>query len=183
MQGRDLFSPDYRKRDAVFAARDRCDETMEHIRSVRTDRFKYIRNYLPERPHLQPCRYKDEKAIVKKLRELHAAGTLDSVAEKLLFAPRRQPEELYDLQADRHEVTNLASDPSHRETLLQMRARLADWETRTNDKGRTPEPMAMYDSDMREYLSTGGKAALEDLRKNIEQNKKWAMTESKAAQP
>ena len=183
MQGRDLFSPDYRKRDAVFAARDRCDETMEHIRSVRTDRFKYIRNYLPERPHLQPCRYKDEKAIVKKLRELHAAGTLDSVAEKLLFAPRRQPEELYDLQADRHEVTNLASDPSHRETLLQMRARLADWETRTNDKGRTPEPMAMYDSDMREYLSTGGKAALDDLRKNIEQNKKWAMTESKTAQP
>jgi arylsulfatase A-like enzyme len=183
MQGRDLFSPDHKKRDAVFAARDRCDETMEHIRSVRTDRFKYIRNYLPERPHLQPCRYKDDKAIVKKLRELHAAGTLDPLAEKLLFAPRRAPEELYDLQSDPRELNNLATDPKYLDMLVSLRARLAEWEERTGDKGRSPEPMAMYDSDMREYLSTGGKAALEDLRKNIELNKKWAMTESKAAQP
>jgi len=183
MQGRDLFSSDHRKRDAVFAARDRCDETMEHIRSVRTDRFKYIRNYLPERPHLQPCRYKDEKAIVKKLRELHAAGTLDPLAEKLLFAPRRAPEELYDLQSDSSEVNNLALDPKYQDTLVSLRARLAEWEERTGDKGRSPEPMAMYDSDMREYLSTGGKALVEDLRRNIELNKKWAAGEAKAAKP
>lgn len=183
MQGKDLFARDYKKRDVVFAARDRCDETIEHIRSVRTDRFKYIRNYLPERPHLQPCRYKDEKAIVKKLRELHAAGTLDPLSEKMLFAPRRAPEELYDLQTDRHEINNLASDPSHHETLVAMRARLAEWEERTVDKGRQPEPMAMYDSDMREYLSTGGKAAVEELRKNIELNKKWAAEEARNSKP
>lgn len=183
MQGRDLFARDYKKRDAVFAARDRCDETIEHIRSVRTDRFKYIRNYLPNRPHLQPCRYKDEKAIVKKLRELHAAGTLDPLSEKLLFAPRRAPEELYDLQADRHEISNLASDPNHQETLVAMRSRLAEWEERTVDKGRQPEPMTMYDSDMREYLSTGGKAAVEELRRNIELNKKWAAEEARTAKP
>jgi len=173
MQGRDILAGNYQKRDAVFAARDRCDETMEHLRSVRTERYKYIRNYMPFRPHLQPCRYKDEKVIVQKLRELHAAGTLEPIAEKLLFAQRRAEEELYDLQNDPFEVNNLANDPLLKETLISMRKRLADWEERTVDKGRQPESMAMYDSDMKEYLSTGGKAVIDDLKRNIDLNKKW----------
>ena len=74
MQARDLLAADYHPRDAVFAARDRCDETVDHLRAVRTERFKYIRNYLSERPHLQPNVYKDGKLIVQRLRELHAAG-------------------------------------------------------------------------------------------------------------
>ncbi len=54
MQARNLLAKSYQPRDAVFSARDRCDETVEHIRSVRTDRYKYVRNFLPRRPHLQP---------------------------------------------------------------------------------------------------------------------------------
>ncbi len=42
MQGRDVFAKDYSRRDAVFAARDRCGETVDRIRSVRTEQFKYI---------------------------------------------------------------------------------------------------------------------------------------------
>lgn len=183
MQGRDLFSAEYKARDAVFAARDRCDETIEHIRSVRTDRYKYIRNYLPERPHLQPCRYKDEKAIVRKLRELHAGGKLDPLTERLLFAPRRAPQELYDLQADPYEVNNLALQLSHGQTLAAMRGLLAEWENRSGDKGRVPEPVAMYESDMRVYLSTGPKANKEELRENIELNRKWAAREAGATKP
>jgi arylsulfatase A-like enzyme len=173
MQGRNVLAKDYQPRDAVFSARDRCDETTEHIRSVRTDRFKYIRNYLPDRPHLQPNRYKDNKAIVQKLRELHAAGKLDALQEKLLFAPTRPKEELYDLTADPFEVKNLAADPAHASTLAALRKRLADWEERTGDRGRTPEPAAMYDSDMAVYLG-GQKKNTDDLRKNIELMKKWA---------
>jgi arylsulfatase A-like enzyme len=173
MQGRNVLAKDYAQRDAVFAARDRCDETMEHIRSVRTQRYKYIRNYLPDRPHLQPNRYKDDKAIVKTLRELHAAGKLDELQEKLLFAPKRPAEELYDLTADPHEVRNLASDPKRQATLEAMRKRLADWEETTGDKGRTPETMAMYDSDMKVYLG-GGRKTNDELWRNIELNKQWA---------
>jgi arylsulfatase A-like enzyme len=174
VQGRNVLAKDYAPRDAVFAARDRCDETVEHIRGVRTDRYKYVRNYLPNRPHLQPNRYKDNKAIVKKLRELHAAGKLDELQEKLLFSPTRPAEELYDLRSDPHEVKNLAADPSHATALADMRKRLADWEERTGDRGRTPEPEAMYDSDMAVYL--GSKPAKGDdvLRKNIALMKKWA---------
>jgi arylsulfatase A-like enzyme len=174
MQGRDVFAPDYKARDAVFATRDRCDETMDRIRSVRTEKFKYIRNYMPERPLLQPNRYKDGKAIVKRLRELHETGKLDPLQEKLLFSPRRPAEELYDLTEDRFETNNLADNPQYRSTLEDMRNRLTTWEETTGDQGRSPEPLAMYDADMEEYLGTSaGSAADDELRRNIELNKRW----------
>ena len=173
MQGRNILAKDYTPRDAVFAARDRCDETMEHLRCVRTDRFKYIRNYLNERPHLQPNRYKDDKAIIQKLRELHAANQLPPLTEQLLFADHRPAEELYDLTTDPDEIHNLAADPQFKSTLETLRKQLTDWEIRTHDQGRQSEPTTMYDSDMQEYLK--GKSPKNDqLRQNIDLNKQWA---------
>jgi arylsulfatase A-like enzyme len=177
MQGRDLLAADYQPREFVFAARDRCDETVEHIRAVRSDRTKYIRNYLNERPHLQPNRYKDGKAIVERLRELHAAGKLNEVQGKLLFAPTRPPEELYDLRSDPYELHNLADDPQYASTLSTMRDRLQRWEQETGDQGREPEPAAMYESDMAVYVGGPKRANTppgQTLRKNIELMKRWA---------
>ncbi|HEX4132941.1 MAG TPA: sulfatase [Pirellulales bacterium] len=172
MQGRDILATSYKPRDAVFAARDRCDETIDHIRSVRTDRYKYIRNFLPKRPHLQPNRYKDAKQIVQRLRELHAEHKLDAVQE-LLFAPERAPEELYDLTADPHEINNLAGESAYQSTLLDLRGRLDRWMAETGDLGREPESTAMYDSDMAEYLR-GHKRGTDALESNIRLMKRWA---------
>jgi arylsulfatase A-like enzyme len=173
MQGRNVLAKDYKKRDAVFAARDRCDETVDGIRAVRTQRYKYIRNFYPDRPMLQPNNYKDNKPILRRLRELHKAGKLSDVQERLLFSPKRDHEELYDLQADPHELTNLAADPAHRDTLLKLRARLDEWMEKTDDQGRLPEPAAMYDSDMAVYV--GGRAGKgnSQTERNIEMMKKW----------
>jgi arylsulfatase A-like enzyme len=168
MHGRDVFAKDYQRREAVFAARDRCDETVERIRSVRTDRFLYIRNFHPQRPHLQPNAYKDGKSIVQTLRTLHASGALDSLSEKLLFAPSRPAEELYEWKRDRWPVQNLAAEPVHRQTLETLRARLDRWMDETNDHG--PESEKMYDSDMLEYLGRGNPA----VEKNITLMKQWA---------
>ncbi|HRH98264.1 MAG TPA: sulfatase [Prosthecobacter sp.] len=161
MQGRDILAKDYQPRDAIFAARDRCDETVEHLRSVRTDRFLYIRNFLPQRPHLQPNAYKDGKAIVQTLRTLHAEGKLPSVSEDLLFSPARQAEELYDYHADPFQVTNLAANPDFKAELESRRAQLDRWIIESGDKG--PESEAMYDSDMAEYT----KKANPEIEKNI----------------
>jgi len=177
MQGRNILGKDYQPRDAVFAARDRCDETVERLRSVRTERFKYIRNFYPNRPHLQPNAYKDQKRIVQRLRELHQQGKLDALQEKLLFAPTRPAEELYDLQTDPFETNNLAGDPAYKKTLDELRARLDTWMEQTGDCGRQPEPEKMYDSDMAVYLKgQDGKqpARAAVLRKNIELMKQWA---------
>ncbi len=174
MQGRDLLAAAYAPRDAVFSARDRCDETVEQLRSVRTERWKYVRNFLPRRPQLQPNRYKDGKPIVRRLRELQAAGKLDELQARLLFAPERAPEELYDLEADPHEIRNLAADPAHAATLASLRARLDRWMEETGDHGRRPEPEAMYDSDMKVYLGEKAGPQTEELRRNIALMKKWA---------
>ena len=126
MQARNILAKDYPPRDAVFAARDRCDETVDHIRSVRSQRFKYIRNFLPNRPYLQPCAYKDAKQILIALRQCHDAGQLDEV-QQLLFREVRPVEELYDVRNDPHEVHNLAGDPQYADKLQEMRERLDVW--------------------------------------------------------
>jgi arylsulfatase A-like enzyme len=174
MQGRDIFAPDYRPRAAVFAARDRCDETVDHIRSVRTERYKYIRNFLPQRPHLQPNVYKDRKPMLIRLRELHAAGQLPALTERLLFAPTRAPEELYDVEVDPFETDNLAADPRHRVTLEALRGRLDRWMEETGDRGREPE--AAYDRAMEEYLGEARKSPelAKAIRENIALMKRWA---------
>ncbi len=168
MQARNVLAPSYQPRTHVFAARDRCDETVERIRSVRTERFLYIRNFHPQRPHLQPNAYKDGKSIVQTLRSLHEAGNLDPLAEKLLFSPTRPPEELYEWTTDKWQVTNLAADPAHKSTLQSLRARLDQWMQETNDHG--PETQSRYDSDMAAYLGKGNP----EVEKNIALMKQWA---------
>ena len=144
---------------------------------MRTEQYKYIRNFLPTRPHLQPNAYKDDKEIVARLRELHAQRKLTALTEKLLFAPVRPAEELYDLQSDPQETRNLAADPKYAKTLAEMRARLERWMRETDDRGRKPEPAAMYDSDMAVYLeerSKRGAGPLRVLQETIALMKKWA---------
>ena len=168
MQARNVFAPDYQPRTHIFAARDRCDETVERLRSVRTDRFLYIRNFHPQRPHLQPNAYKDGKSIMQTLRSLHQEGKLDPLTEKLLFSPTRPPEELYEWTTDRWQVTNLAGDPAHQATLEALRTRLDQWMKETNDHG--PDSESRYDSDLKVYLGRGNP----EVEKNIAIMKQWA---------
>ena len=178
MQAQDILAKDYTPREAVFAARDRCDETVDHMRSVRTKHFKYIRNFLPDRPYLQPCAYKDAKRILIALRECHREGKLNKV-QQLLFQEKRPPEELYDLRTDPYEINNLADKPEHADKLKEMRDRLDQWMAKTDDKGREPESVEMFDSDMAVYtgkFKTGKRDAtyLKTLERNIALMKKWA---------
>jgi arylsulfatase A-like enzyme len=168
MQGRPSLSPGYQPRQAVFAARDRCDETIDRIRSMRSEEYLYIRNFYPERPHLQPNAYKDGKAIVQQLRALHTAGRLEALSEQLLFSPTRPAEELYAYRRDRWQVTNLAKDPAYAEILQKHRAGLDRWLEESQDQGAEAE--AMYDSDMREYLRKPNP----EVEANIRQMKAWA---------
>jgi arylsulfatase A-like enzyme len=169
MQGRDVFAANYEPRRYVFSARDRADETVEHMRAVRSERYKYIRNFLPNRPYLQPNAYKDGKPIVQAMRRLHGQGKL-TPEQALIMRETRPAEELYDLRNDPYELKNLAGDPAHQDVLKELRRELDEWITRTDDHGRTPEPAAMYDSDMAVYVARDNAA----VKRNIELMKKWA---------
>ncbi|MDB4671502.1 sulfatase [Pirellulaceae bacterium] len=152
MQGRPLVGPWAKRRDFVVSARDRCDETVDHIRSIRQGDFKYIRNYLPQRPYLQPSAYKDYKPFMPVIRSLYAAGKLTPI-QALHLAETRPVEELYDLKKDPWEVRNLASNPAHDVRLKAFRNTLSRWEVSSGDRGRFAEPDALYESDMATYLA------------------------------
>jgi arylsulfatase A-like enzyme len=143
MQGR-VFLGDRAEplRQLAFGARDRCDETVFRLRTVRDGRYRYIRNFTPDRPFLQPNEYKEQSYPVwNLLKELDTRGELTPVQE-VLTAPTMPPEELYDLEADPHEIRNLATsrDPEHRAALERLRGVLGRWIEETGDLGRIPEP-------------------------------------------
>ncbi len=172
MQGRDLLAG-LPPLEVSFAARDRCDETVDRIRSVRTSQYKYIRNYYPERPYLQPSSYKDGKPFIQLIRRLDREGRLDPV-QSLITAPRRPPEELYDLRNDPWEIHNLAGDAGSRPVLEQLRTRLDRWIVDTRDQGEIPESEAAYDSEMEVYLADKpSEERRAQIRRNIAQMKAW----------
>ncbi|MHC4301301.1 MAG: sulfatase family protein [Planctomycetota bacterium] len=137
MEGRDVFADDYKPREYVISARDRCDYTIEHIRAVTTRRFRYLRNFLTDRPYLQP-QYRDAWPVMTTWKRLHAEGKL--TPEAAAFAGNERPaEELYDLESDPHEVRNLAGDPRYAAQLQRHRNILKKWMKETDDKGQHPE--------------------------------------------
>lgn len=130
-------------RQYVFGARDRCDETMFRFRTVRDVRYRYIRNFMPERPFLQTNDYKERSYPVWNLiKELGAAGKLTDWQKNFYLAPTMPPEELFDMAADPHSMHNLAAStkPEHQAALKRLRMELEKWIEESNDQGRLPEP-------------------------------------------
>ena len=129
-----------RDRKYVFGARDRCDETVFRFRTVRSERYRYIRNFTPDRPFLQANEYKERQYPVwNLLKELDTAGQLTPL-QKFLTAPTMPAEELYDEVADPYETKNLATSPEHQAALKELRGVLEKWIEESNDQGKQLEP-------------------------------------------
>ena len=91
----------------VYSGRDRGDETVLMIRTVRGRRYRYIRNKYPERPFLEFNRYKEASyPIIGLMRDLHSQGKLTGPPAALM-APNRPREESYNLVKDPYEINNL----------------------------------------------------------------------------
>lgn len=160
MQGRVIFGPHAETpRQFAFAARDRIDETVQRIRSVHDRRFHYIRTFTEGPTFASLNRYKEKCfPILPLMREMQAAGTLNG--PPLALMQRQGPcEELYDTQADPHEITDLVASPKpeHREALIRMRAALEEWIVETKDRGAIPEPqevIAPFEKEMDAWFGT-----------------------------
>lgn len=140
VQGQPFLGKRIAPRDYVYGARDRMDERYDIIRMVRDKRFKYIRNYEPLKTYYQYMNTPEKGATMSELRRLHEAGKLPAEAE-YYFSATKPVEELYDCQADPHEVNNLAADPKYADVLQRMRAAHRQWVLDTRDTGLIPEPI------------------------------------------
>ncbi len=149
MEGRNVFADDYEPRRFVVAARDRCDYTIERIRALVTKRYKYLRNYLTDRPYMQP-HYRDPWPVTQEMRRMAAAGELNAT-QLAFYGADRPAEELYDLDADPHEVRNLVADPAHADALREHREVLAGWIRETGDQGQRTESAAGLRAALRRW--------------------------------
>ena len=136
VEGEDLFTEDF-KRNFVVSGRDRCDFTIERVRAVTTQRFKYIKNFMTDRPFMQP-QYRDGSDYVIDARKYYNEGKMNA-AQSFSWAPKRVAEELYDLKKDPFEINNLADDPKYAKNLERHRKILTRWIKKTDDKGQYPE--------------------------------------------
>ena len=126
-------------RQYIHAAADRFDRQYDTIRAVRDDRFKYLRNYHPERGYYLPLTYREQMPIMQELLRLRDQDGLTE-AQSQWFRESKPAEELFDTLADPHELTNLALDPAYSDKLLELRAELDRWLSGFDDKGMMPEP-------------------------------------------
>lgn len=139
LPGRNFLAPkDSDKRDYIYAAADRHDNVQGRYRAVRDRRFKYIRNYMPEKPFFERLAFRSVQPAMQELWRLHAAGKLTPIQESY-FTPNRPAEELYDLDKDPHEVNNLADLAEHRRTKQRLRQALNQWLEQTGDKSEQDE--------------------------------------------
>ena len=121
----------------VYGFRGRMDERYDMVRSVRDERYVYVRNYMPHRIYGQHLAYMFETPTTRVWKKLNDEGKLNEVQRA--FWNTKPVEELYDLSADRDEVRNLATFPKHRATLDRMRKAQISLAAKVCDLGFLPE--------------------------------------------
>jgi arylsulfatase A-like enzyme len=115
------------------------DEATDRIRCVRDRRYKYIRNDMPGTSYAQPQVYREMNYPTRApLMAMFEQGKLNA-AQARFFQPTKPKEELYDLQNDPWEVSNLAEDARYRETLNRLRNVLEDRIREVGDLAATAE--------------------------------------------
>ena len=138
MQGQPFLGDHAVEREYIYAARDRHDEAYDMVRAVRDKRFKYLRNFCPEKPYLLWIPYRNRHPILQDMWRLHREDKLEG-PQKIMMQSTRPPEELYDTESDPWEINNLADDPAHQETLNRMRLEMYAWREDVGDAGEITE--------------------------------------------
>jgi len=164
MEGRDFFAADFEPRTYVVGARDRCGVAVDRIRSLRTDHYRYIVNYQPDRA-LYQFQYRQRYAIFAAMREAGTAGTLSPLQASYFDPDQRPLEELYDLRSDPNQTVNLATDPAQIKALARHRQILRNWISKSNDQGRVKESEELLRAVFQQYKGRCEAPELEAFRR------------------
>ncbi len=142
--GADVTEEDLEKRDEAFGYADRFDEKYDLVRTFRKGKYKYIRNYQPFNFDGLFNEYRYRMLAYKEWLEKYEAGELNA-AQSQFFEPRAA-EALYDIEADPHEVNNLAGNPKYSGVLKKLRRSLEDQVKSMPDLSFLPEPVMIAEA-------------------------------------
>ncbi|WP_052360755.1 sulfatase-like hydrolase/transferase [Oceanobacillus manasiensis] len=138
LHGQPFIGDEAKQREYVFATRDRHDQAYDKVRAVRDKRFKYIRNYYPEKPYLLWTSFSHQHPAYQDLWKLKLSGQLNK-DQQLFMQNKRPPEELYDCENDPHELNNIAANPLYHEDIERLRLELDAWCKEYDTWGDIPE--------------------------------------------
>ncbi|SHF62115.1 Arylsulfatase A [Fodinibius roseus] len=165
MQGRIFWGKGKEKeRQYVFSTSDRISELHFQSRAVRSQKYKYIRNYRHNFSinGASTAYRKANHPVYHVLNILHKEDKLTS--EQLRLLETLPKEELYYLDNDPHELYNLAADSSYLEQLQIHRKALDNWIATTQDKG-----MEADDEEVISAFNEIGKQSYERFQDQIQQ--------------
>jgi len=94
-------------------------EIYDPIRSIRTEKYKYIRNF------------QSSDTLYQMPLDIQRGLSGKFLIDKIKMP--RSEEELYDLENDPTEQENLINFPNYQKILLELRQKLLNWMTKTND--------------------------------------------------
>lgn len=117
----------------IFGFRGRMDERYDMVRSVRNQRYIYIRQYMPHLIYGQYINYMFQTPTTQVWKKLYDEGKLNAAQRR--FWERKPPEELYDLENDPDEVNNLVDSADHKAVLTELRQALREHTLRIHDVG------------------------------------------------
>ncbi|MEJ7779753.1 MAG: sulfatase [Daejeonella sp.] len=142
-------------RKYIHAARDRMDTEYDMVRAVRDERYKYVKNFQPEKPYLQNIIFRQSLNVMKELHRLNEENKLNAV-QQLWFRKSKDPEELFDTKTDPFELENLALNPRYGTKLKELRNELERWMKYTGDKGFIPEKqwIASFWPDLKQPITS-----------------------------
>ena len=148
-------------RDYVCGARDRLDNCNEMIRTIRSGRYRYIRNFLPHRPYASfwpdggffatppekgtPKHDFWDTSCLPGEQKVHDPDGVfllpipEAYSAYLIWQAKKPFEELYDVENDPEEIANLTDDPEYSDLKDQMRTQLFAWMIETRDLGLIDE--------------------------------------------
>ena len=119
------------ERNYVFGGRDRMDEQIDKQGFVRDSRYRYVRNYMIEKPDYMPVGYRLHMPMMNRILRLHEHDSLDQVMELWFKAPR-EIEEFYNPENDPYESNNLIHDPKYKKEIEILRKAYEDWDNKYN---------------------------------------------------
>lgn len=135
--GKDINAEELNSRDETYSYADRFDEKYDMVRAARKGKYKYIRNYQPFNFDGLMNNYRYKQLAYQEWQSLYDKGELNEIQSA--FFENRSPEMLFDIDTDPYETKNLANDPEHKATLLDLRNRLNTWVKGMPDLSFYPE--------------------------------------------
>ena len=121
----------------LYGFRGRMDERYDMVRSVRDQRYIYIRNFMPHRIYGQFVEYMFRTPTTAVWHRLYREGKVSP--PRTHFWETKPAEELYDLAEDPDETRNLAGSPQHAAVLNRLRSARREWSLSIRDLGFLPE--------------------------------------------